>query len=65
MTEGRWKFIKTQWTAYIAQTPASGTQKVKQLRAVCDKDLLQRVYNSDRVLNKMKELAVNKTIHMV
>ena len=49
----------------IAQTPASGTQKVKQLRAVCDKDLLQRVYNSDKVLDKMKELAVNKTIHMV
>ena len=77
MTEGQWQFINMQWTAYIAQTPASDSQKVEQLRAACDKDLLQRVYDSgsfntlntlDLLLNKMKELAVikiHKTIHMV
>ena len=66
-----------QWTAYIAQTPASDSQKVEQLRAACDKDLLQRVYDSGSfsaldtvvlLLEKMKELAVvkiHKTIHMV
>ena len=77
MTEGQWQFINMQWIAYIAQTPASDSQKVEQLRAACDKDLLQRVYDSgsfntlntvDLFLNKMKELAVikiHKTIHMV
>ena len=77
MTEGKRQFINMQWTAYIDQTPASDTQKVEQLRAACDKDLLQRVYDSGSfsslntvalLLDKMKELAVikvHKTIHMV
>ena len=66
-----------QWDAYIDQTPASDEQKVQQLRAACDKDLLQRLYDCGSfaslttvqlLLVKMKELAVNsvhKTIHMV
>ena len=41
MTEGQWQFTNMHWTAYIAQTPASDSQKVEQLRAACDKDLLQ------------------------
>ena len=77
MSEGKWQFINMQWTAYIDQTPASDTQKVEQLRAACNKDLLQRVYDSGSfrslntvalLLDKMKELAVikvHKTIHMV
>ena len=77
MTESQWQFTKMQWKAYIEQTPASETQKVEQLRAACDTNLLQRVYDSgsfdslittDLLLAKMKELSVkkvHKTIHMV
>ena len=77
MTESQWQFTKMQWRAYIEQTPASETQKVEQLRAACDTNLLQRVYDSgsfdslnttDLLLAKMKELSVkkvHKTIHMV
>jgi hypothetical protein len=77
MTEAKWQFITMQWDAYIAQTPASPEQRVQQLRAACDKDLLQRVYDCgnfnaldtvDLLLTKMKELSVvkiHKTIHMV
>ena len=77
MTESKWEFAKMQWDAYIDQTPASDEQKVQQLRAACDKDLLQRLYDCGSfaslttvqlLLVKMKELAVNsvhKTIHMV
>ena len=77
MTEAKWQFILMQWEAYIAQTPASEEQKVHQLRAACDKDLLQRVYDCGNfpnlnsvnlLLQKMKELAVvkvHKVIHMV
>ena len=77
MTESKWQFINMQWEAYIAQTNASTEQKVQQLRAACDKDLLQRVYDCGNftsltdtalLLAKMKELAVitvHKTIHMV
>ena len=45
MTEAQWQFTTMQWEAYIAQTPASDAQLVQQLRAACDKDLLQRVYD--------------------
>ena len=45
MTEAKWQFTMMQWNSYIAQTPASDEQKVEQLRAACDKDLLQRVYD--------------------
>ena len=77
MSEAKWQFTNMQWTAYIAQTPASDDQKVEQLRAACEKDLLQRVYDCGNfhtlntialLLAKMKELAVitvHKTIHMV
>ena len=77
MTEARWQFIKMQWDAYIDQTPASEDQELQQLRAACDKDLLQRVYDCgnfaalntvDLLIVKMKELAVvkiHKTVHMV
>ena len=77
MTEGQWQFVTMQWTAYIAQTPASETQQVEQLRAACDTGLLQRVYDCGNfnslntvklLLAKMKELSVikiHKTIHMV
>ena len=40
MSEAKWQFTNMQWTAYIAQTPASDDQKVEQLRAACEKDLL-------------------------
>ena len=58
-------------------SPASDIQKVQQLQAACDKDLLQQVYDCgtfsslntvDLLLAKMKELSVitvHKTIHMV
>ena len=77
MTESKWQFVNMQWVAYIDQTPASDEQKVQQLRAACDKDLLQRLYDCGSfvtlttvqlLLVKMKELAVisvHKTIHMV
>ena len=45
MTESQWQFVNMQWEAYIAQTVASEIQRVQQLRAACDKDLLQRVYD--------------------
>jgi hypothetical protein len=57
MTEGQWQFINMQWTAYIAQTPASDSQKVEQLRAACDKDLLQRVYDSGSFCVSQKPMA--------
>ena len=77
MTESKWQFTNMQWEAYIAQTNASTVQKVQQLRAACEKELLQRVYDCgtfssldtvELLLSKMKELAVvtvHKTIHMV
>ena len=77
MTESKWQFVNMQWVAYIDQTPASDEQKVQQLCAACDKDLLQRLYDCGSfaslttvqlLLDKMKELAVisvHKTIHMV
>ena len=77
MTESKWQFTNMQWEAYIAQTSASTDQQVQQLRAACDKELLQRVYDcgsfaslntTAMFLSKMKELAVitvHKTIHMV
>ena len=67
MTEAQWEFINMQWEAYIAQTPASDIQKLQQLRAACDKDLLQRVYNCGTfnsldmtalLISTMKELSV-------
>ena len=45
MTESKWQFITMQWEAYIAQTNASTVQQVQQLRAACEKELLQRVYD--------------------
>ena len=77
MTEAKWQFISMQWEAYIAQTNSSTVQQVQQLRAACEKELLQRVYDCgifssldtvELLLSKMKELAVvtvHKTIHMV
>ena len=52
-------------------SPASDIQKVQQLRAACDKDLLQRVYDCGTFssLNTVDLLlaviTVHKTIHMV
>ena len=77
MTEAQWEFTNMQWEAYIAQTPASDIQKLQQLRAACDKDLLQRVYDCGTfnsldttalLISKMKELSVitiHKTILML
>ena len=77
MTESKWQFVNMQWDAYIDQTPGSDDQKVQQLPAACDKDLLQRLYDCGSfasltpvqlLLDKMKELAVinvHKTIHML
>ena len=44
MTESKWQFVNMQRDAYIDQTPYSDEHKVQQLRAACDKDLLQRLY---------------------
>ena len=43
MTESQWQFVNMLWEAYIAQTVASGLQRVQQRRAACDKELLQRL----------------------
>ena len=77
MTEAQWEFTMLKWRAYIAQATASSEQKLQQLRAACQHDLLQRVYDAgnflslnteDLFLAAMKKLAVrviHKTIHMM
>ena len=46
MSQAEWAFKKSQWDAYITQSPVSETVKVQQLRAACDDNLLRRVYDA-------------------
>ena len=42
MTESQWLFTRMQWDEYINQIPnTSPGQKLQQLRAACEQDLLQ------------------------
>ena len=72
-SEAMWNFTKTLWDAYNSQTAVTDSVKLQQLQAVCDKVLLQRLFDTgmhatlDKVelfLAKMKELAV-VTVHKV
>ena len=77
MSEGEWLFVIMQWNAYISQSPVTPDQKVQQLRAACDQELLHRVYEAGdftslttqgTLLTRMKSLAVkvvHKTLHMM
>ena len=72
MTEASWEFKLIEWRSYIGQAPATPENKVLQLRAACDEELNQRVFDGgdyggldteDKFLARMKELAVIK-IHL-
>ena len=75
MSEAQWDFTKMQWDAYISQGPVTAEQKLHQLQAACEKDLLQRMYDagSFRDLNteeffitqlkKLAVLVVHRSIH--
>ena len=67
MSKAQWDFTKMQWDAYISQGPVTAEQRLHQLQAACEKDLLQRIYDagSFRDLNteelfitQLKKLAV-------
>ena len=77
MTEAAWQFKLIEWTSYIGQTAVTADTKLLQLRAACDGDLSQRVYDSgdysgldteNKLLARMKELAVikiHKSVHLM
>ena len=46
MSEAAWQFKVIKWRSYINQTPLTPDEKLQQLRAACDEELSQRVYNS-------------------
>ena len=46
MSEAAWQFKVIKWRSYIGQTPLTPDEKLQQLRAACDEELSQRVYNS-------------------
>ena len=76
MSQAEWAFKKSQWDAYITQSPVSETVKVQQLRAACDDNLLRRVYDAGDLssmntetflLAQIKKIAVrvvHKTLHL-
>ena len=76
MSQAEWAFKKSQWDAYITQSPVSETVKVQQLRAACDDNLLRRVYDAEDLssmntetllLAQIKKIAVrvvHKTLHL-
>ena len=76
MSQAEWAFKKSQWDAYISQTPVSETVKVQQLRAACEDDLMRRVYDAgdlssmnteSLLLDQIKKIAVrvvHKTLHL-
>ena len=76
MTQNEWAFKRSQWEAYISQTPVAETVKVQQLRAACEDDLLRRVYdtgdlssmNTEALLlaqiKKIGVKVVHKTLHL-
>ena len=77
MTEANWQFKVIEWRSYIGQTAATPENKLLQLRAACDEELRQRVYDSgnysgldteNKFLARMKELAVikiHKSVHLM
>ena len=76
MSEAAWQFKVIKWRSYINQTPLTPDEKLQQLRAACDEELSQRVYDSgdynaldteNQFLARMKELAVmkiHKSVHL-
>ena len=46
MSQNEWAFKRSQWEAYISQTPVAEAVKVQQLRAACEDELLRRVYDT-------------------
>ena len=77
MTEATWQFKVIEWQSYIGQAPSTPENKVLQLRAACDDDLRQRIYDSgdysgldteEKFLARMKDLAViriHKSVHLM
>ena len=77
MTEAAWQFKLIEWRSYIGQTAVTADTRLLQLRAACDGELSQRVYDSgdysgldtvDKLLARMKELAVikiHKSVHLM
>ena len=77
MTEASWEFKLIEWRSYIGQVVTAPDGKLHQLRAACDEELRQRVYDSgdyggldteDKFLARMKELAVikiHKSVHLM
>ena len=75
MSESQWDFTEMQWEAYIGQGKVDESQKLHQLQAACNPELLQRIYDAGdyKELNtaklfmtKLKKLAVlvvHKSIH--
>ena len=75
MSESQWDFTEMQWEAYIRQGKVDESQKLHQLQAACNPELLQRIYDAGdyKELNtaklfmtKLKKLAVlvvHKSIH--
>ena len=77
MTEATWQFKTIEWVSYIGQTPTTPDNKLLQLRAACDDELRQRIFDSgdysglnteEKFLSRMKELAViriHKSVHLM
>ena len=77
MSEGARQFKVIEWNSYIGQTSTNPGNQLLQLRAACDEELRQRVYDTgdydrlntvDMLLARMKELAVVKvheSVHLM
>ena len=77
MTEAAWQFKVIEWNSYIGQASTTPENRVLQLRAACDEELRQRIYDSgdysglnteDKFLARMKDLAViriHKSVHLM
>ena len=77
MSEAAWQFKVIEWNSYIGQTVCSPDRQLMQLRAACDEELRQRVYDTGdygglntvaTFLARMKELAVVKiheSVHLM
>ena len=77
MTEATWQFKTIEWVSYIGQTPTTPDNKLLQLRAACDDELRQRIFDSgdysglnteEKFLSRMKDLAViriHKSVHLM
>ena len=46
MSEAAWEFKTVQWKGYKEQVEASDSQKLQQLQAACEPDLLRRIYDT-------------------